>query len=215
MENFNFPYLARSIADFWRRWHISLTSWFRDYLYIPLGGNRVSSSRWAVNISLVFLVSGLWHGASWTFVIWGTLHGLFYLFGRLTEPARARIHNVLGIKGAPLAVLQVLVTFHLVALAWVFFRSGSFTDAVYIVTHLFSRLSDPIYWGPSQFTTVITAFLTAGFMLFEFVRNTLIQKRPLVLKPMPFAVKSPAYCLILIVIFLFGASKTEFIYFHF
>ena len=80
MQNFNLPYLANSIADFWKRWHISLSSWFGDYLYIPLGGNRVPYIRWIINIFVVFLVSGFWHGANWTFIVWGGLHALYYLF---------------------------------------------------------------------------------------------------------------------------------------
>ncbi len=215
MENFNFPYLARSIADFWRRWHISLTSWFRDYLYIPLGGNRVSAPRWRVNILVVFLVSGLWHGANWTFVIWGGLHGFFYLFGKATEALRGQIRSALKIKGTLLAIFQTLLTFHLVCFAWIFFRSGSFGDAVYVVSHLFSGIADPIYWGPSKFTTVLTAFLAMAFILLEILHYLWTAKRPVPFRSIPFAVKCPAYCAALITIFLLGVSRTEFIYFHF
>ncbi|MBD0321593.1 MAG: MBOAT family protein, partial [Gemmatimonadetes bacterium] len=93
LENFRRPYQARSIQDFWSRWHISLSSWFRDYLYIPLGGNRVSSARWCANLLIVFLVSGLWHGANWTYVVWGGLHGLYLVFSILTQPLRDRVWN--------------------------------------------------------------------------------------------------------------------------
>ncbi|MDG1893475.1 MAG: MBOAT family O-acyltransferase [Fuerstiella sp.] len=91
MTNFDRPYAARSLAEFWKRWHISLSTWFRDYVYVPLGGNRVGQRRWLTNLMIVFLVSGLWHGASWTFVIWGALHGSFLVLSILLSPLRTRL----------------------------------------------------------------------------------------------------------------------------
>lgn len=137
MDNFRRPYAASSIADFWRRWHISLSTWFRDYLYIPLGGNRVRLARWAVNILIVFLVCGLWHGANWTFVIWGGLHGSYMLFGRLTAPLRDRLaapvtRRTPWIRNG----LRVACTFALVCFAWIFFRADSLADAITIVRRL-------------------------------------------------------------------------------
>jgi len=124
MENFDRPYFAASPADFWRRWHISLSTWFRDYVYIPLGGDRHGRLRWAVAVGTTFLLSGLWHGARWTFVAWGAYHGALVLASRLLE----RIP----------AALRVLVTFHLVTLGWVYFRATSFHDAHAIFTRLFA-----------------------------------------------------------------------------
>src|SRR6476620_5869000 len=95
MKNFDRPYAARSITEFWRRWHISLSTWFRDYLYIPLGGNRVARSRLYLNLLITFLVSGLWHGARWTFVVWGALHGAYLIASLATEGARARVRDAL------------------------------------------------------------------------------------------------------------------------
>lgn len=134
MDNFKAPYSAISIGDFWKRWHISLTTWFREYLYLPLGGNRVNQFRWVINILIVFIVSGFWHGANWTFIIWGAIHGLVYLieniFGRLT-----------GIKAKnfskPFRVLASLKTFIIVILAWTFFRAESFEHATNILQALF------------------------------------------------------------------------------
>src|SRR5262249_43954265 len=100
MKNFETPYFARSISEFWSRWHISLSTWFRDYVYIPLGGNRVPLARSMFNISLVFLISGLWHGANWTFVIWGTLHGLYYLVWRGVEPLAADVRRRIAAIGS-------------------------------------------------------------------------------------------------------------------
>lgn len=124
-QNFNAPYLAESCSEFWTRWHISLSTWFRDYLYIPLGGNRTTRSRWCLNIFLVFLTSGLWHGANWRFAVWGALHGFYviaeFFLGKLA------VHR--GWKPIP-GALKLLLTFNLVCLAWVFFRAETFADAL-------------------------------------------------------------------------------------
>jgi D-alanyl-lipoteichoic acid acyltransferase DltB (MBOAT superfamily) len=138
MKNFDHPYFARSISEFWGRWHISLSTWFRDYLYIPLGGNRVSKPRWMFNIFLTFLVSGLWHGANWTYIIWGALHGIYYILSELTASLRQRLVSLLGLSGWPRlrAALATLTTFALVAFAWIFFRAASLSDALYIAGHL-------------------------------------------------------------------------------
>ncbi len=142
MENFRRPYAAKSIKEFWGRWHISLSTWFRDYLYLPLGGNRVSTWRWYYNILIVFLVSGLWHGASWTFIIWGALHGFYQVFGFITAAKRNQIVNYLQLDRMPAFynTLQVVATFSLVCFAWIFFRANSLADAWYISTHLFQNL---------------------------------------------------------------------------
>jgi alginate O-acetyltransferase complex protein AlgI len=131
MQNFDRPYFSRSIREFWTRWHISLSSWFRDYVYIPLGGNRVAPWRNELNIFIVFLLSGLWHGASWTFVVWGALHGFYLLFAIWTAKPRAWLAQKSGLVrlGWLHAALERLVVFHLVAFAWVFFRADSFADA--------------------------------------------------------------------------------------
>ena len=151
MQNFRRPYHARSIADFWTRWHISLSSWFRDYLYIPLGGNRVAKWRWQLNLLIVFLVSGLWHGAQWTFVAWGALHGFYLLAGIWLAPLTGRLTKLTGLDRIPrLRVdLQILITFMLVCYAWIFFRADGISQALYISAHLFSgydTLNDPLKW---------------------------------------------------------------------
>lgn len=157
MENFRRPYFARSISEFWKRWHISLSSWFRDYLYIPLGGNRVAKWRWYYNLFIVFLVSGLWHGANWTFVVWGALHGAYLIAGIMTQDVRDRIWSWIG--RSPLLVRQrafrasglinhmsvesirsvvaVVLTFHLVLFGWLFFRANSISDAFLLLGKIF------------------------------------------------------------------------------
>ncbi len=128
MENFRNPYLAQSIGEFWQRWHISLSSWFRDYVYIPLGGNRVSPVRWAFNILAVFGLSGLWHGAGWNYVVWGLLHGSYLIAGR----AAAARTKTLQDSGA-LKALRAVRTFALATFAWIFFRASSFDAAMTVI----------------------------------------------------------------------------------
>jgi D-alanyl-lipoteichoic acid acyltransferase DltB (MBOAT superfamily) len=166
MQNFDRPYHARTISEFWRRWHISLSTWFRDYLYFPLGGNRVTAARWTFNILVVFLVSGLWHGANWTYVVWGGLHGCFLLFGAATLAFRERLTDRIGL-GIPLAVrraAQACFTFGLVCITWIFFRAASVEEAWLICKRLFTGWSSvfqlPMLTG--QFKVVPLSWLAAG-----------------------------------------------------
>ena len=147
MTNFRSPYFAASIKEFWARWHISLSTWFKDYLYIPLGGNRKGEARTCLNYIITFLVSGLWHGANWTYVIWGGIHGvgqvLERFWNRMFPPKKER------------SFWRILFTFVFVCFAWIFFRANSMADAWYVVQHLFTGLSNPI------------AYVTEGFHAFR------------------------------------------------
>lgn len=138
MENFRAPYLARSIRDFWSRWHISLSTWFMDYLYIPLGGNRRGRWRKYLNLLIVFAVSGLWHGAAWHFVAWGLIHAFLRIGGELTTPVRRRLRARLGIREdwLPLRLAQTVGTFLLVSLAWLFFRAPNLSTALSMLREL-------------------------------------------------------------------------------
>ena len=140
MENFNTPYFAVSIRDFWSRWHISLSTWFRDYLYIPLGGNRKGKARKAVNTMIVFLVSGLWHGAAWNYVVWGGIHGFYQVAGDFLKPVRIAFLEKLKVRTDCFSwrLLRTGVTFLLVAFAWIFFRAGSITEAIQIIRRIFT-----------------------------------------------------------------------------
>ena len=139
MENFRRPYLAVSVADFWRRWHISLTSWFRDYLYIPLGGNRKGKLAKYRNIMIVFLASGLWHGANWTYVVWGGLNGLFQIAGELLRPVTQRLRRAFGGRSDAVSgrIVSMLATFLLIDFTWVFFRADDLAAAAGVLRQLF------------------------------------------------------------------------------
>lgn len=132
MENFNTPYFAKDIRDFWSRWHISLSTWFRDYLYIPLGGNRKGKFRKACNLMIVFLISGLWHGANWTFVVWGGIHGGYQVVSDILKPYAGKIQQKLKIKTECFSwrFLRILTTYAMVVFAWIFFRADSILEAL-------------------------------------------------------------------------------------
>ncbi len=134
MDNFRRPYMAVSVADFWRRWHISLSSWFRDYLYIPLGGSRKGANRKYVNLMVVFLVSGLWHGSAWTYIVWGLLNGAYQVVGALAKPLRDRFFPASDAFSRRLG--QRIVTFLLISLSWLFFRANSMADALLLLSRL-------------------------------------------------------------------------------
>jgi alginate O-acetyltransferase complex protein AlgI len=222
MDNFRRPYFATSIADFWTRWHISLSTWFKDYLYIPLGGNRVPQWRWWSNLLIVFLVSGLWHGANWTFVIWGALNGL-YLVGEIwTRNIRSRISSMLRLERIPVLqkAIQMIITFSLVTFAWIFFRADNLSDAFYIISHLWpgygqlgigasiSRLGDPIDIGVAV-GAIICLMIVEGFQSQRSIRSMLAEQ--------PLVVRWLAYYILVIAIIVFAQinNPIEFIYFQF
>lgn len=141
MDNFKRPYFSKSISEFWKRWHISLSSWFRDYLYIPLGGNKVMKWRWYYNLFITFLISGFWHGANWTFIAWGALHGTYLITAIVLKNPKEKILEFLNIKNTTFhRIYQVFFTFILASFAWIFFRANNLSDAIYIVTNLFSDI---------------------------------------------------------------------------
>lgn len=138
LENFSQPYFSRTIKDFWRSWHKSLTGWFKDYLYIPLGGSRKGRLRTYLNILIVFAVSGLWHGAAWTFVIWGVINGCYQILGDATLRARKRLHSALRLRedSVLLTLWQIVFCFALSTLAWIFFRADSLPQALFYIRSL-------------------------------------------------------------------------------
>lgn len=153
MENFNAPYLSVSVAEFWRRWHISLSSWFRDYLYIPLGGNRKGKMRKYINLLITFGVSGLWHGADWSYVIWGLLNGVWQIIGDLLKPFKKKAACFLDIREDSLShkCIRMVATFFLVDLAWVFFRADSAFIALRIIRRMFTAKNHWVWFDGSLF----------------------------------------------------------------
>lgn len=147
MENFDAPYMGLSVAGFWRRWHISLTTWFKDYLYIPLGGNRCGKMRKYINKMIVFTLSGLWHGASWSFVFWGMLNGFYQVVGEAMMPLRKRILSIFHINTDSILykLLAAVTTFVLIDFTWVFFRSGSIGAALRVLRMMFSSYNPEIF----------------------------------------------------------------------
>jgi D-alanyl-lipoteichoic acid acyltransferase DltB (MBOAT superfamily) len=229
MRNFDRPYSAGSVDEFWKRWHISLSTWFKDYLYIPLGGNRVSVSRRYVNLVIVFMLSGLWHGANWTFIIWGALHSMFVVVGGITRDARNKITRVIGLDkiGWLNANIEKLTTFLLVSVAWVFFRANGVGKALSIFKRMggiFTELAAigkdgkllaGKYLANVQVSTIMWSIVCIGFMeTVHYVQgkgsiNALISRQPL-------AVRWAVYYFFAFCILYFGVfEKREFIYFQF
>jgi len=222
MTNFNRPYHARTMAEFWKRWHISLSTWFRDYVYIPLGGNRASDSRWYFNIFVTFLISGIWHGANWTFVAWGAVNGLYLLGGIWTRRLRDRVSAALGLTDRPRLhrLVQITITFALACYAWIFFRANTIADAVYInhviasgVLHPFRQLAEGI--GPISKHQLLVAFVVVAFMeLIHIQQRTRSLRLMLSRKPVWYR-WTVYYALTFGIIFLGEFSKRQFIYFQF
>ena len=152
-ENFNAPYFADSIGDFWHRWHISLSTWFRDYLYIPLGGNRKGKLRKYINLLITFSISGLWHGAAWTFIIWGAVHGLYQVIGDLLKPVRKKTAELLKLKTDAFShkLGKILTTFVLVDFAWIFFRAESMGQIRFFFNRMFTRFNPWVLFDESLF----------------------------------------------------------------
>ena len=224
MRNFNRPYLSRSISEFWSCWHISLSSWFRDYLYIPLGGNRVARSRWYYNLLIVFLLSGLWHGANWTFVIWGALHGFYLIFSLVTADLRAAVSKGIGLSQRPALhnVVRILITFGLTTFAWIFFRANNLMDALHVISASLHRpvahqiLPDILRGeGITKLEVAFDVFLIAGLMFFEAQRGIIsVAER---FRAQPAWVRWPAYYAVCMSIWFLGISgeAKAFIYFQF
>lgn len=203
MENFDSPYLALSIRDFWRRWHISLSTWLRDYLYVPMGGNKRGALRTYINLMATMLLGGLWHGAAWTFVIWGGLHGAFLAFERWTGIDRAEPKQM----GMGEKILRWVITFHLVCLAWIFFRAVSAAHAWEMITRIFTLAKgESISAEPAALILLLVA-AQMGKRHFDVMAAVL--RRPAVSRWAVYL------CLALLVRIMSSGTSPEFIYFQF
>jgi D-alanyl-lipoteichoic acid acyltransferase DltB (MBOAT superfamily) len=218
MRNFERPYHAQTIAEFWKRWHISLSTWFRDYLYIPLGGSRVSTGRWLLNLTIVFLVSGLWHGANWTFIVWGGLHGFYMIFSHWTKDLRARMAHLSGLADYPRLHrgLRVLITFHLATFAWIAFRARSVSDFAVVVVRILDfaswRMPRNVGLSGRELTIALASIVALEAVHWAQRENRLRES----LAAKPAWVRWPAYAAALFALCAFGEFHAQsFIYFQF
>lgn len=215
MRNFAFPYFSRDIAEFWRRWHISLSTWFRDYLYIPLGGSRGGTLMKVRNTFIIFIVSGFWHGANWTFIVWGALNAIYFLPLLLTKNNRNHINIVSKGKLIPTfrELALILITFGLTVLAWIFFRAENIGHAISYVTEIFSSsLFSPIQ--EFNMKTIKLIFLIIIFVLIEWIGRSHLHALEGIPKYRQF-VRWMFYIALILMIVVFSGSRQEFIYFQF
>jgi len=217
MRNFAFPYFSRDIAEFWRRWHISLSSWFRDYLYIPLGGSRGGLWQKIRNTFIIFIVSGFWHGANWTFIVWGALNAVYFLPLLLTN--KNRNHQEIVARGKSVPTLKelslILLTFSLTVFAWIFFRAENLGHAISYISEIFSNSLFTIPQFSEMRRALLSVILVIWFVIIEWLGREqqfaiailgLKWKRP---------IRYAMYYAIIIMIFLFGGKEQQFIYFQF
>jgi alginate O-acetyltransferase complex protein AlgI len=209
IDNFKTPYLAKNIAEFWQRWHISLSTWFRDYLYFPLGGNKSKKFRWVLNIIVVFIVSGIWHGANWTFLIWGGVFGLLYLLEKITN-SWLKLKN----ESSPFSLGHIalaLKTFVLVTFIWVFFRSQNFNEAINIFELVFKNInvSGIALQIPIATWIFLVVFIITDILLYNNRFDTWVS-------PLPYLLRWTVYGILLFSIIVFpGVENFPFIYFQF
>lgn len=213
LQNFSFPYFSRDIAEFWRRWHISLSSWFKDYLYIPLGGSKGGTFMRLRNTFIIFLVSGFWHGANWTFIVWGLLNALYFVPLLLSEKNRQHINIVAEGRLLPTFgdTLRIGITFILTVFAWIFFRAASVTQAGEIITSIFSTS----VLQPLQILPKILILLLGFFMTVEWVGREGHYGLEKIGYRWPKILRWLFYCLLLVMIVMYSGSKETFIYFQF
>lgn len=215
MINFRRPYFSRDISEFWKRWHISLSSWFRDYLYISLGGNRVSVPRWYFNLMLVFVISGLWHGANWTYVIWGALNGFYLVFAILTFNFRNKLKLAIGLNSSPflLTGIEMISTFSLSCFAWIFFRANTVSDAAYIIKTALTNRGTLFTENPSIF--IYSVFGILLLILME-AKQEFFDGRFSFFHHRSWVVRNISYAAMIVLILLFGVfDGGQFIYFQF
>lgn len=213
MRNFNFPYFSRDIGEFWRRWHISLSTWFRDYLYIPLGGSKGTKAKTIRNIFIIFLVSGFWHGANWTFIVWGALHALYFLPLYIFNKNRQHLDNASEGKILPSfkELFAMLITFSLVVVGWVFFRADNVTIAVNYLQHMFSLdFYGGVQYLPFRRYTIELVLLIFMFVILEW--HSRLNEHPFFGKHKWLKISFILLCLITLGVY---SDAQEFIYFQF
>ncbi len=219
MQNFNLPYFSKSISEFWRRWHISLSSWFSDYVYISLGGNRCAKWKWHRNLMIVFLLSGLWHGAAWTYVIWGGLNGFYLVFALWTKDIRAKLTHAAGLDKVPKInnFIKVFISFNLICFSWIFFRAASFTSARFIVRKIFSDFSLKTNFssvGVTRYQVALCCFVVLFLVAVQLFQRSKPLSEEIAKKPL--VIRWGLYYAGLIFFIVFGVfNANSFIYFQF
>lgn len=244
MKNFNRPYAAKSIGEFWTRWHISLSTWFKDYLFFPLArwhsakrqqatkglvklnpiANLIHKNGVYFDIFVVFLISGLWHGANWTYIIWGGIHAFYLVFALVTKSRRTQLLQFFRLSNKPflLNLLRSIITFNLIAFAWIFFRANSFNDAIHIITHLADGISLTESFGENLATKlgmsrsdlVVSVILIIILETAQYLHSSIGLKR--LLEVRPFWFRWAFYYLLIAAILFIGEYKAnQFIYFQF
>ena len=215
MKNFRTPYFSASISEFWSRWHISLSTWFRDYVYIPLGGNRTVKWKWYYNLILTFLISGFWHGANWTFIIWGLLHGTLLVIQNFKFLLINSNNNFIK-------MIKIANTFTLVCIGWIYFRANSLSDANYIVGEVFDVMQYKInqlslYIVPVSKSTVYSIDILLSILtIIVLVLTEYIFTKKIEFHQLSSKIKLPILVIVILSIFIFGSfEKNEFIYFQF
>lgn len=221
MQNFAFPYFSRDIAEFWRRWHISLSTWFRDYLYIPLGGSRGGTWMKVRNTFIIFIVSGFWHGANWTFIAWGALNAIYFLPILLTKNNRRNLDTVAEDKYLPSfrEFSSMALTFGLTVIAWIFFRAENIGHALSYNYSLFTGIFDPENFSDSYKTLYKVGYPLIFIFLFFILIEWLGRKGQFAIQDISIHFKKPtrflAYYILIMFILIFGVAEEQFIYFQF
>ena len=206
MQNFNHPYLSLSVKEFWRRWHISLSSWFSDYVYIPLGGSRCSQIKHYRNLIITMLTSGLWHGANWTFVCWGGLHGLYLI---------CNSHYSKFTNKKPIApkLLRIIVTFFFISFAWIFFRANSISEAFIIIKSIVTS-HGPLFKGDG-IPSLVLPVLMIGILLFKEIKDEYHLRIALMHNSNPWISVLSSSVIVTIILLCAEFNSGQFIYFQF
>lgn len=227
IKNFDVPYFSTSIHEFWKRWHISLTSWFRDYVYIPLGGNRKGVLRKYVNIMIVFLLSGLWHGANWTYIFWGGLHGIYQIVGDCIKPFRDKLNAKLEIDKERFSyrLANIIGTFILVDFAWIFFRANTLSDAIGVIRRMFTEFNIWVLFDGTLYNlgldnkdfavgiiSIIILLIVDAVRKRSFIRGWLDKQAFWFKLLITYGV---IFCILIFGVYGYGYNASQFIYFQF
>jgi alginate O-acetyltransferase complex protein AlgI len=215
MTNFRRPIFAKTTGEFWKRWHISLSTWFKDYLYFPMGGSKVSVPGWYFNLMVVFLISGLWHGANWTYIIWGGINGFYLVFAIMTKKYRDKFNAFIGLNKLPRLnmIIEIAVTFSLITFSRVFFRAKSVEDALTVIKKMLSFKGSIFNNGTAL---IIYSFLAISFLLVVELKKEFYTGSFTLSHHKNFWVRNSYYSLLIILIILLGVfDGGQFIYFQF